>query len=106
MGFYAWTQDVPIDARTYAEITARMGNTPMAGLVVHLAMEREDGSIHYLDVWQTKQEHDQAFETVVHPAVHPVLAEHGIRPAGEPPRTPITVLDVRFADGTSCRPDA
>lgn len=103
MGFYAWTQDVPINADIYAEITANMASTPMPGLVVHIAMEREDGSIRYLDVWETKEQHDNAFETVVHPAVHPVLARHGIRPSGEPPRTPIRVTDVRFADGTSRR---
>lgn len=73
--FYAWTQDVPIDAAAYRDIAARMGTTPMPGLVVHVALERDDGSVHYLDVWES--------------------------PAGEPPRTPVDVLEVRFTDGTS-----
>lgn len=100
MSFYAWTQDLPIDADTYAAIIARMGDTPMPGLVVHLAMEHEDGSIHYLDVWESKDLHDRAVAEVVHPAVHPVLAERGIRPAGEPPKTPLKVIDVRLASGS------
>lgn len=100
MSFYAWTQDVPIDADTYAAIIARMGDTPMPGLVVHLALERDDGNIHYLDVWESKESHDRAIADVVHPAVGSVLAERGIRPDGEPPRTPIKVIDVRLASGS------
>lgn len=103
MTFFAWTQDVPIDAGTYAQIVGRMGSSAMPGLVVHLAMEREDGSIHYLDVWETEDLHDRAVEEVVHPAVHGVLTERGLRPAGEPPKNSIKVIDVRFGDGTSVR---
>lgn len=103
MSLYAWTQDLPIDAAAYAEITARMGDASMPGLVVHVAIETEGGLLRYLDVWESKAQHDAAMESVVHPAVAPVLAERGIRPAGEPPRTAITVIDVRFADGRSVR---
>lgn len=103
MALFAWTQDVPIDADAYAQIAGRMGSAPMPGLVVHLAMERDDGSIHYLDVWESEEQHDRAVAEVVHPAVGPVLAERGIRPKGEPPKTAIKVIDVRFADGSSIR---
>ena len=101
MPLYAWTQDLPIDAQTYAEITARMGDAKMPGLVAHIAIEKDDGTLRYIDVWESKEQHDAAFETVVHPAVHPVLQERGVSVQGEPPRTPVTVLDVRFADGSS-----
>lgn len=104
MSFYSWTQELPIDAEAYAAIIARMGDAPMPGLVVHLAMEREDGSIHYLDVWESKESHDRAFAEVVHPVVGPVLAERGIRPAGEPPKIPIKVIDVRTASGSAVIP--
>ena len=70
----------------------------MAGLVVHLAMEPKTAR-STTSMWQTKQEHDQAFETVGHPAG---ARGHGIRPAANPDHG----ADVRFADGTSCRPDA
>lgn len=104
MAFYAWTQDLPIDADAYAEITSRMADAPMPGLVVHIALEKNDGKVHYVDVWESKDAHDAAMEKVVHPAVHPVLQQRRVRVPGEPPRTAITVLDVRFADGTSVRP--
>ncbi|MFM9376277.1 hypothetical protein [Gordonia sp. VNK21] len=104
MTFYAWTQDVPVDAEAYADIIGRMGRTPMPGLIVHLAIRDEGGAVSYLDVWESEQACDAAFASVVHPAVGPVLAERGIRPAGEPVRTAIDVLDVRFGDGSSRQP--
>ena len=103
MSFYAWRQDLPINAGIYSDITARMGDAKMPGLVVHVAIENDDGTLQYLDVWESQESHDAAFEDVVHPAVHPVLQERGVHVQGEPPRTPLKVIDVRFADGTSLR---
>lgn len=103
MSLYAWSQDVPIDAGTYAEITERMGTATMPGLVAHLAIEQPGGTLRYIDVWESEEACDAAFEAVVHPAVFPVLAERGIVPDGEPPRTPLKVIDVRLADGMSVR---
>jgi hypothetical protein len=104
MAFYAWTQDLPIDAAAYGDITDRIGDSAMPGLVVHVAAVNDDGRMHYLDVWESQQAHDEAFANVIHPAVHPVLAERRVEVDGEPPRTPITVVEVRFADGTTVRP--
>lgn len=103
MALYAWKQDLPIDADTYAAITARMGRSTMPGLITHVAIEKSDGLMQYLDVWESQRAHDAAMAQVVHPAVRPVLLERGIQVAGEPPRIPITVRDVRFADGSSIR---
>jgi hypothetical protein len=103
MSLYAWSQDVPIDAGIYNEIVERMGTAKMPGLVVHVAIEQPGGTLRYIDVWESEQACDAAFEAVVHPAVFPVLAERGIVPDGEPPRTPLRVLDVQFADGSSVR---
>jgi hypothetical protein len=103
MSFYAWRQDLPINADIYADITARMGDAKMPGLVVHVAIEKDDGTLQYIDVWESQETHDAAFEDVVHPAVHPVLQDRGVHVQGEPPRTPLKVIDVRFADGTSLR---
>jgi hypothetical protein len=103
MAFFAWTQDLPIDRSAYDDITARMGDSPMPGLVVHVAVEKADGKMHYLDVWESKEAHDAAFASVVHPAVHHVLMERQIHIEGEPPRSDIKVVEVRFADGTAIR---
>jgi hypothetical protein len=103
MPLFAWSQDVPIDAGIYSEITARMGEAKMPGLVVHLAIEDPNGQLRYVDVWESEDACDAAFEAVVHPAVHPVITARGIKVAGEPPRTPLKVIDVRYADGTSVR---
>lgn len=103
MSVYAWTQQLPIDRGTYDDITARMADAEMPGLLVHLAIEDDNGRLRYVDVWESERACDEAFATVVHPAVHPVLAERGVRVQGEPPRTPLRVIDVRFADGRSVR---
>jgi hypothetical protein len=99
VSYFAWTQDVPIDAAAYADINTRIGASKLPGLVVHIAVEGDDGKVRYIDVWESEQACDAAFDDVIHPAVHPVLAARDIRPAGEPPRHPLNVIDVRFADG-------
>jgi hypothetical protein len=98
MVLYAWTQDVPIGREAYADITARMGDAPMPGLLVHLALEQEDGRLRYLDVWESEEACEAATEAVVHPAVRAVLAARGVRVTGEPPRVPLRLVEVRFAD--------
>jgi len=99
----AWTQEVPIGPPAYAEITERMADAKMPDLLVHLAIEQDDGTLRYIDVWESEDACDAAFEAVVHPAVHLVLAQRNVQVQGEPPRTPLRVIDVRFADGTSVR---
>lgn len=103
MSLYAWTQDLPIDAATYEEIAARIGETKMPGLIVHVAIEQPDGRMRYLDVWESEQACDAAMEAVVHPAVHPVLSARGVVVQGEPPRTAVNVVEVRYSDGSSVR---
>lgn len=100
---YAWTQDLPISTAIYDDIKERMGEAKMPGLLVHVAIEKPDGMLQYVDVWESQEACDAAFEQVVHPAVHPVLQERQVKFQGEPPRNPIKVIDVQFADGTSVR---
>jgi hypothetical protein len=102
MSLFAWSQDVPIDADAYADVLARMGEAKMPGLVAHLAIELADG-LRYIDVWESEAACDAAFEAVIHPAVHQVISARGLVVDGEPPRTPLNVIDVRFADGSSVR---
>ena len=98
---FAWSQNVPIDEAAYRDVTTRMGEAKMPGLIVHLAIEEADGSLRYIDVWESEQACDEAFETVIHPAVRAILTERGIHVAGEHPRTPLTVIEVRYADGST-----
>jgi hypothetical protein len=51
---FAFTQDVPIDAAFYGRITAGLGDATPDGLVVHLAVERAEGGLRYLDVWESR----------------------------------------------------
>ncbi len=103
MSLYAWSQDLPIDADFYAAVVQRMGSAKMPGLVVHVAIEQPDGTMRYVDVWESEQACDDAFAAVIHPAVQPLLVERGVDVPGEPPRLPLNVVDVRFADGSSIR---
>ena len=93
MSLYAWTQDVPINADAYAEIVARIGYVKMPGSLIHLALEKADGTLRYIEVWESEEACDAAFEKYIHPAVGPVLKERGIRVQGEPPRTELKVVD-------------
>ncbi len=101
MTLFAWSQDVPIGTDAYADINARIGTAAMPGLVVHIAVEQPDGTLRYIDVWESEQQCDAAFDSVIHPAVHPVLAQRQVHVDGEPPKLPLRVVDVRFADGTT-----
>jgi hypothetical protein len=92
---FAFTQDVPIDAAFYARIVEGLGSDAPAGLLVHLAIERPEGGLRYLDVWES----EAAFETFVderlHPVVHGLLREvFGDDLPPEPERTPLGVLHV------------
>ena len=98
---FAWSQNVPINQAAYRDVTARRGEAKMPGLLVHLAIEEADGTLRYIDVWESEQACDEAFQAVIHPAVHGMLTERGIQVAGEPPRTPLKVIDVRYADGSA-----
>jgi hypothetical protein len=98
MSLFAWTQDVPINAEIYAKIVARIGDQTMPGLVVHLAIEKPDGTLRYIDVWESEADCDAAFEQVVHPAVHPELVANNVVVTEEPPRTPINVIDISFGE--------
>ena len=51
---YAFEQDVSITAAVYARIIEGIGADVPHGLMAHLAIEREDGHLDYLDLWETK----------------------------------------------------
>jgi hypothetical protein len=90
---YAFTQDVPIDAAFYGRITDALGDAPMDGLLMHLAVRNPEGGLRYIDVWETEEQCDRAFEERVHPAVDAAFG--GARPPVEPRRNVLEVVDVR-----------
>jgi hypothetical protein len=95
---YAFEQDVPINATAYEKIIAgiseRSGGATPQGLVVHIAIEREDGHLSYLDVWETQDDCERFTEELLHPVVGAALAAAGIQVDVEPPRRPAKVVDV------------
>jgi hypothetical protein len=91
---YAFTQDVPIDAAVYRRIIDGLGPTPPDGLILHMAVALPEGGLRYFDVWESEEQWDRFAEERLHPVVHPVLTELiGVQPP-EPPRTPLSVVDV------------
>ncbi len=67
---YAFTQDVPIDAEFYGRITDGLGDATPRGLLVHLAIERPEGGLRYIDIWETEEDCDLFGEQRLHPVVH------------------------------------
>jgi hypothetical protein len=92
---YAFVQDVPIDAATYAKIKDGLGPDLPQGLLVHLALTRAEGGLRYIDVWESEEAWDRFGEDRLHPVVHPMLAAvFGDELPDEPPRTSIDVIDI------------
>ena len=92
---YAFTQDVPIDAATYRRITDGLGDEQPKGLIVHLAIERPEGGLRYIDVWESEADWDRFAEERLHPVVHGMLrAVFGDTLPPEPPRELISVIHV------------
>lgn len=91
---YAYIQDVPIGADVYRRIVAELGPEPLAGGLVHLCVRQPDGRLRYIDVWESEQACERAFDQRIHPAVDAVFG--GERPVGEPT---VRRLDVLHASG-------
>jgi hypothetical protein len=96
---YAFTQDVPIDRAFYERITDALGPDPAPGLIVHLAIERPEGGLRYIDVWESEAECAHFTDERLHPVVHGMLTEiFGDDLPPEPARTPLSVVHVWGAD--------
>jgi hypothetical protein len=90
---YAFTQDVPIDAAFYKRITDGLGDELPKGLIAHVAMERPEGGLRYLDIWESEEDCERFVEERLHPVVHGLLSEiFGDDLPPEPARTPISVV--------------
>ncbi len=92
---YAFTQDVPIDAAFYARIVEQLGPEPPDGLIVHLAIERAEGGLRYLDVWESEEHCERFIEERLHPVVHGLLREiFGDALPPEPEQLSLSVVHV------------
>jgi hypothetical protein len=90
---YAFTQDVPIDSSFYQRIADGLGEEPPKGLISHLAVERPEGGLRYVDVWESEADWDRFAEDRLHPVVHGLLSEiFGDQLPNEPERTPLSVV--------------
>lgn len=90
---YAFTQDVPIDAVTYQRIRDGVGDDPPKGMIVHLAVELEQGGLRYIDVWESEDDWNRFVEERLHPVVHELLhAVFGDDMPPEPPQHHLSVL--------------
>lgn len=91
---YVFTQDVPIDGPFYDRITHGLGREVPPGLILHLAVERPEGGLRYVDVWETEAACERFVEERLHPVVHGLLAEiFGEDLPPEPERTELRVID-------------
>lgn len=72
---YAFTQDVPIDAAFHARLMEVLGPDLPDGLIMHLALERPEGGLRYVDVWETEGDCDRFVADRLHPALGGLLAE-------------------------------
>ena len=90
---FAYTQDVPIDATFYKRITDGLGPDAPKGLITHLAIERPEGGLRYIDIWESEEDCERFVEERLHPVVHGLLSEiFGDNLPPEPERTPISIV--------------
>jgi hypothetical protein len=90
---YAFMQDVPIDAAFYRRITDGLGDEPPKGLITHIAIERREGGLRYIDIWESENEWNHFRDERLHPVVHPLLGEiFGDQLPPEPELTPLAVI--------------
>lgn len=92
---HSFTQDVPIDAAFYQRVTELLGEEPPAGLIVHLPVERPEGGLRYIDVWESEELWERFREERLHPVVHRLLSEvFGDELPPEPELVPLPVIHV------------
>jgi len=97
---YAYTQDVPIDAGLYQRIIDELGPEPLAGSLLHLCVRRPDGGLRYIDVWESEEACERAFDERIHPAVDAAFGGH--RPEGEPTVEHLEVIHVSGSTTITC----
>ncbi len=92
---YAYIQDVPIGEDLYRRIIDDLGPEPIAGSLAHLCVRKPDGTLQYIDVWESKEACAKAFDERIHDAVDTAFG--GTRPSSEPTVQPLNVLHATLA---------
>lgn len=92
---YAFSQDVPIDADLYRRIVDGIGPQPMDGLLLHLCVRTAEGGLRYIDLWESEEQCDRAFDQRIHPAVDAAFGGH--RPPVEPTVARLQLIDASGA---------
>ena len=91
---YAFIRDVPASADQYREVRADLGDELPKGLVAHLVVQRPEGGLRYIDVWDTEADWERFRDQRLTPAVEAMFARHGL-PTGinGPAPEPLDVID-------------
>jgi hypothetical protein len=77
----------------YQRIIEGLGDEPPKGLIAHIAIERLEGGLRYIDVREQEDDLDAFVEGRLHPVVHPLFGEiFGDQLPSEPERTPMTEI--------------
>lgn len=96
---HAYIQDVAIGEDLYRKVIDELGPEPLAGSILHLCVRLPGGRLQYIDVWESEEACEQAFDDRVHPAVDTAFGGH--RPSSEPV---VHKLDVLHATGSLLEP--
>ena len=73
---YAYIQDVPIGEDLYRRIIEKLGPEPVAGSLAHLCVRKPDGALQYIDVWESQEACEKAFDERIHTAVDTAFGGH------------------------------
>lgn len=92
---YAYIQDVPIGEDLYRRIIEKLGPEPVAGSLAHLCVRKPDGALQYIDVWESQEACEKAFDERIHTAVDTAFG--GTRASTEPTVHPLDVLHATLA---------
>jgi len=91
---YAFEQHVPINAEIHARLMEALGPEVPEGLIAHIALVTDDGTLRYLDLWRTRADCDRFTDDRLHPVIGRLLAAAGIAPESEPERHEVDVAYV------------
>jgi hypothetical protein len=89
-------QRLPVPRQMIDAVNAHMdiANNPPAGLLIHVSTE-EDGGVHIVDVWNTREDYEAFAESRLNPAIASVAAASGMEiPADGPQATFTEVFDL------------
>jgi|SRR5450759_4056686 hypothetical protein len=92
---YAYTQDVPIREELYRRIVKEIGPDPFPGGLLHLCVRRDDGSLYYIDVWESEKLVAAHSESAYTPQLTARFG--GQRPGAQPVTQKLDVIDASGA---------